>query len=86
MTITFNCLSNNAPSYLCELISLYQPNRSGLRSSSDQKMLSKPRTHLCSANKGFFSSAPNLWNNLPSDIRHTSELQMFKSKLKTHLF
>ena len=35
LTIIFKCYSDCAPSYVKELITLYQPNYSGLRSSSD---------------------------------------------------
>ena len=31
-------------------------------------------------------TAPKLWNNLPRDIRESSSVNSFKSKLKTFLF
>ena len=31
-------------------------------------------------------AAPKLWNNLPRDIRESSFINSFKSKLKTFLF
>ena len=31
-------------------------------------------------------SAPELWNNLPVEIRSCDNLNLFKHKLKTHLF
>ena len=72
--------------YVKELITPYQPNYSGLRSSSDFRMLTKPKTNLKSSSKGFYSAAPDLWNGLPYVIRHTVSLKQFKSSLKTHLF
>ena len=61
----FKCYSDCAPSYVKELITLYQPNYSGLRSSSDSRMLTKPKTNLKSSSKDFCSAAPDLWNGLP---------------------
>lgn len=34
----------------------------------------------------FAVAAPRLWNKLPADIRTTTDLGLFKSKLKTHFF
>ena len=34
----------------------------------------------------FVAAAPKLWNNLPLDLRCTSDFEVFKRNLKTHLF
>ena len=86
LTIAYKCVTDSAPSYLCELITPYQPNHSGLRSNSDSRIFKKPFTHLTAANKGFYTAAPSIWNELPSGIRHASSLSQFKTSLKTHLF
>ena len=49
LTIIFKCYSDCAPSYVKELITPYQPNYSGLWSSSDSRMLTKPKTNLKSS-------------------------------------
>ena len=36
--------------------------------------------------RAFAVSAPELWNKLPVDIRSCDNLNLFKRKLKTHLF
>ena len=36
--------------------------------------------------RAFTVSAPDLWNKLPDDIRSCDNLNLFKRKLKTHLF
>ena len=36
--------------------------------------------------RAFAVSAPELWNKLPDDIRPCYNLNLFKRKLKTHLF
>ena len=86
LVFVYKCFTDNAPSYLTELITPYQSHRSGLRSSTDTRLLTRPKTRLCFSNKGFYASAPKLWNNLPRHIRHASSLTQFKSSLKTHLF
>ena len=84
--ITFKCLNDLAPSYLKELITLYQPNRT-LRSSSDKLKLATVPYNL--KNYGYRSysvHAPILWNSLPFFIRSADSVATFKSNLKTYLF
>ena len=83
--LTFKALNNLAPSYLMELIQPYQPRRS-LRSSG-QNLLQVPsyRTKRYGA-RSFAYVGPQLWNNLPDNMRNMSDLSTFKTALKTHLF
>ena len=85
LALTFKCVHGLAPFYLSDLISLYQPERS-LR-STDLFLLNEHFTlsHR-SQNSAFTYVAPKLWNALPSDIRLSPSLIVFKSKLKTKLF
>ncbi len=74
-----------APTYLCELLTEYQPIRS-LR-SSNQDLLSTPKSRLkCRGDRAFCIAAPRLWNALPLSIRQASSVNIFKSRLKTFLF
>jgi hypothetical protein len=83
--ITYKCLNDQAPEYLCELISVYNPPRS-LR-STDQNLLSVPTTRLKSyGDRAFSKAAPTLWNKLPEDVKRATSLGDFKQKLKCHLF
>ena len=82
----FKCFMDCAPSYINDLIIPYVPGRNGLRSCSDTRILTIPKTRLAIANKGFFAAAPSLWNVLPYNMRHASSLIQFKKLLKTHLF
>ena len=67
------------------MIEYYTPSRT-LRSSS-AFLLKQVRFNLQSYwAKSFTISAPMLWNNLPLDLRSCSNLDIFKSKLKTYLF
>ena len=86
LTIVYKCFNDGAPCYLKDLTSTYVPKRSGLRSASDTRILTVPKTRLTISKKGFYASGPFLWNNLPRHIRHASSLTQFKKMLKTHLF
>ncbi len=86
LTLVYKCVVGDATPYLIELKIPYQCHRTGLRSGSDGRLLSIPRTRLISADKGFYSSAPKLWNDLPHTVRHATSLDQFKNLLKTHLF
>ena len=64
---------------------LYTPSRN-LR-SSNRSLLVKPYFNLNSYGKRAFSvAAPELWNNLPEDIKSANSIDDFKRKLKTFLF
>ena len=84
--IVFKCLNiENFPSYLKDLISIYTPSRT-LR-SSDSHILNKPVMKLSTfGDKAFCFAAPEVWNDLPSDIRFTNSISIFKKKLKTFYF
>ena len=85
LLLTFKALNELAPKYLTEMIEYYTPSRT-LRSSS-AFLLKQVRFNLQSYGaKSFTISAPMLWNNLPLDLRSCSNLDIFKSKLKTYLF
>ena len=82
--ITFKALNNQAPKYISELLIPYKPVRT-LRSES-QCRLTVSRTKSKLGNRCFQNSAPVLWNDLPLDLKKITELNTFKSQLKTHLF
>ena len=85
LLLTFKCIHNLAPSYLCDILHSYVPNRD-LR-SADSLLLNVPFTHSNRCSQSAFSYyAPKLWNSLPSVIRNAPSLQCFKTMLKTHLF
>ena len=84
--IVFKCLyTDDFPSYVKELISIYTPSRT-LR-SSDAYLLNKPVMKLHTfGDKSFCYAAPEVWNDLPADIRFSNSFFVFKKKLKTHFF
>jgi len=72
------------PSYLHEILPMHEPIRP-LR-SSNQLLLSTPRTRLHLTDQSFHTAAPTIWNSLPLNIRVQPDKKQFKSSLKTHLF
>ena len=81
--IVFKIFKGLAPSYLSSLITRKPESRYNLRNSSDKTLL----CYLSFKSKATLGDrAPKLWNNLPRDIRESSSINSFKSKLKTFLF
>ena len=62
-TLTYKALSSGQPAYLRELISPYTPSCQ-LR-SSDQSLLTIPRTNLTVGQRAFSCSSPVIWNFIP---------------------
>jgi hypothetical protein len=83
-TITYKTLQNNKPSYLLDLLKPYTPSRS-LRSSNTH-LLEVPFIKTALGRRSFSFAAPTIWNSLPLPLRTSQSLQIFTSKLKTHLF
>ena len=85
LLLTFKSLNGLTPVYIDEMIQRYVPNRK-LRSSS-AFLLKQNKWNLKSYGfRTFTVAAPFLWNSLPLEIKSSPSLNIFKSKLKTHLF
>ena len=87
----YKCLSCTAPTYLCNLINLYNDpataeDRPSLRSSDDKTKLAEVRTYKKAGDCSFVVGGPKLWNTLPEDVREAESVSTFKQLLKTHLF
>ena len=85
LLITFKALDGTAPAFISDLLAIYQPPRT-LRSSSECLLTSTTSSTKFYGQRSYRFAAANLWNNLPGEIRKASSLNIFKSKLKTHLF
>ena len=66
-TLTYKALSSGQPAYLRELISPYKPSHQ-LR-SSDQSLLTVPRTNLTIGQRAFSWSSVFIWNSIPLSVR-----------------
>ena len=84
--ITFKTLNGSGPRYLEDILKFYHQSRT-LRSSRDHLRLEEPNFNMKTYGQRVFSvTAPRLWNKLPFEIRACSDVNLFKSKLKTFLF
>src|SRR6266496_3363822 len=81
--ITFKSLHYQLLSYICELLSPVA--QSGRRSSSN-KLLNLQRVNTISGLRPFLSSAPKIWNYLPTSLCLSPTYSSFRFKLKTFLF
>ena len=89
-TIVFKCLSTNykAPYYLTDLlIQLSKPKRNLRSSMNSYNKLVIPFVKKKTFDEHSFSvTAPQIWNDLPDNLQEETNLETFKTKLKTHLF
>ena len=85
LTLVHKAIIKGNPVYLHDLLHHYIPKRS-LRSSEANLLVvpkSKSKTYH---DRAFSIAGPLLWNCLPPDMRDTTSIESFKSKLKTLLF
>ena len=85
LLLTYKCFHGLAPDYLADLIQEYKPSRN-LRSSSKRYLVSKSVATTSYGQRSFYFAAPELWNDLPYNVKYSKTLVQFKSSLKTHLF
>ena len=88
--MVFKALNGEAPSYLTDLLEVYNPKRT-LRSlsSRDPLTLVVPKTNPKLQTYGDFAfsvAGPKMWNTLPFELRSSPSTAMFKRNLKTYLF
>ena len=81
---TYKCLHDLAPSYLKELLEIYEPGR--ILRSSVSLVLKTRRASTCFEERAFSIAAPKIWNSLSSDTRNSKDFQSFKRNLKTEIF
>ena len=84
----FKILHGTAPTHLDSLISLTSQSCYNLRSSCDTLLLRQLsfKSKVTLGDRSFTFAAPKLWNTLPFEVRDSKSLDIFRSKLKTHLF
>jgi hypothetical protein len=83
-SLTYKTLNYKQPTYLLELLHPVVPTRT-LRSST-QQLLKIPAIKSQIGRRSFSFSAPTVWNSLPLPLRSSPSLDLFLSRLKTHLF
>lgn len=85
LVTVFKCIQGTAPPYLQELVRMRDLPRTDLR-STEAPLLHCPRSSSQLEMRAFGTAAPALWNDLPPALRRLTSLDIFKCKLKTHLF
>jgi hypothetical protein len=84
--LTYKALNNIGPLYLKDLLEYTVYEKMELRSESERH-LRVPRSRLVTmGSRSFRCAAPQLWNKIPHNIRHSTTEDIFKTQLKTHLF
>src|SRR6476469_2761195 len=78
--LTFKALTHKEPTYLCQLLLLYNPTRQ-LR-SSDQHLLTVPNIKSSLGRRSFSFSAPSIWNSLLLHLRSCDSVSSFLNSLK----
>jgi len=82
------CLQGTAPPYLADEFSRSADvqGRSRLRSASSSQLVVCRTTRSTLGDWTFVVTGPRLWNNLLQHVTSASSLQVFQTRLKTHLF
>ena len=79
-------LNGMAPSYICDLLQVHQPNQNLRSAFRGLSLVVPPHQTQAYGARSFSVAAPTLWNSLPVDIKNVQSLFIFKKKLKTFLF
>ncbi|KAF7653040.1 hypothetical protein LDENG_00088080, partial [Lucifuga dentata] len=74
-----------APLYLRNLTTPYVPPRPLRSQQTDLLIIPRTRTKSL-GNRAFSYRAPLFWNKLPAALKEADLIDMFKSRIKTHLF
>ena len=85
LLITFKAVHHLSPPYLAAQLKL-KSNPRNLR-HHDSLLLEIPRSYSTRmGDRAFSFVAPTIWNPLPFEIRSASTVNIFKTRLKSHLF
>ena len=88
LLIVYKCVNDLAPKYLSDLFIPYKKDRT-VRNNF-KHLLDCPENRDAKSksygHRAFGFAGADMWNTLPLDIKLSSSVSVFKSKLKTHLF
>ena len=82
--LMYKCIKGSAPQYLSEVV--IKDHGHSLRSTTLNNLPTVRCNTAIAHNSAFSSAGPRLWNMLPNDIKSSSDLEVFKTRLKTFLF
>ena len=88
LLIVYKCVNDLAPKYLSDL---FIPNKKDRTVRNNFKHLldcpeNRDTKSKSYGHRAFGFAGADMWNTLPLDIKLSSSVSVFKSKLKTHLF
>ena len=83
--LTFKALNNLTPAYISDLLKPMSETHSLSLRSSDNGLLSIPRSRSALYDRSFTYSASKSWNSLPQTLRTTSSLNEFKTGLRNYI-
>ena len=81
LLLTFKGVNNLIPAYLSDFLIKYVSGRENLRSGNEH-LLCVSRTKRAIGDCSFCVAGPRLWNSLPSHIRFSPSVSVFKKSLK----
>ena len=80
--LTYKALNNLAPAYISGLLKQVSETHTHSLRSSENGLLSVPRSRTALYDRSFSYSVSKLWNALPQSIRTKPSLKSFKTSLK----
>ena len=88
LLITCTQVIGHAKFYLSDLISIQHPSSYHLRRTDNGRLLERPsvKTKKTLGDRAFQVAAAFLWNKLPRSAREATNLESFKTSIKTFLF
>ena len=87
LLLAYKSLTGQAPLYLAELLKPKILSHHNLRSNDILNTSAIKDSKLCcGGDRAFAVAAPREWNKLPANVRSSQSIEVFKSRLKTHLF
>ena len=82
--LIFQCINNQALTYLKTLLNI---NHNRFLRSSSSMLLPVSMSRLSIVHNSLFSiHGPRIWNELPIEVKRSSNINDFKCKLKTYMF
>ena len=85
--MTFNCFNGLVPSYLSDLVTRYIPGCNlQVRSANSRRLLDVRYNGRNYGFRSFSAASPQLWNDMPPEIRSCESSNDLKKKLKTYPF
>ena len=84
-TYMFKAIHGLGPEYINCFVERYMPVRA-LRSSCNGILLKVTVPRKTIGQSGFSVAGPQMWNDLPIDVRSAQSVMMFRKHLKTYLF